>query len=198
LPRFLAALFFIVLVACTSTNQFSDADAIISETEWSNEQILNILSDRLFVYDLEIKDKSINEVSLTIEYYKDGEPEGDAQWFSTPVNEQDQANDLTIAYVQQTFNETDERWVLAIMDENGFGSSKLENNWPKDREEELGAIWGDVSLPLDLTKGEKTVVGFLVYSSSSVISSPARIETEEDLQKLVDAEYAYVLSIEVN
>ncbi|HLS20214.1 MAG TPA: hypothetical protein VK056_00940 [Bacillota bacterium] len=194
MPRIIIAFFLMLLIACSPTDSSKNADAIITETEVLNEQILSILSDRIFIYDLEIKDKSIEEVHVSLNYYKDGELVGDIQQFSMPI---DEVNDLTIAYVQQIFKDISERWVLAIFDEKGFGSGEFENDWPKERKEDLGAVWGNVSMPLYLTKGEKAIVGYISYSGKDVISSPVAIETEEQLQQLVDDDFVYVLWVEV-
>lgn len=195
MPRVIIAFVLLLLVACSSNDPAAkNADAIVTETEWPNEQILSILSDRIFSYDLEIKDQSIENVELTIDIYKDGEFVENGQQFSMPV---DKVKDLTLAYVQQTFQDVHERWVLALIDEDGFGSGSFETDWPKEREENLGAVWGSVSLPLYLTKGEKAVVGFVVYSGEDVISSPVAIETDEQLQQLVDDDFVYVLSVEL-
>lgn len=195
MQRIFLPFFLVMLVACSSADPAAKhADAIITEAEGINEQILGVLSDRIFAYDLEIKDESIDEVEMSLDVYQDGKFIESGQQFSMPVEEIDQ---LVLAYVQQIFDHTNEKWVLAVIDENGTSAGTFETDWSKKRDEQLGAIWGNVSLPLYLTKDEKSVVGFIVYSSKDVISSPAAIESDEQLQQLVDDDFVYVLSVEV-
>lgn len=194
--RILASLILtLTIVACSPFSQSSDHAAIINEvSKPPYDQLLQVMGDKVFIYDLSIKDKTIEEIHLFVDYYEAGEFVETMVEFSTFVEDE---KELTFAYIQQIYQDIYEKWIGVIINDNGYSAGEFENENPAERFEELGAVWGNVSMPLEIKKDQKSVVASVSYSGKDVISSPNAIETEEQLEELVDDDYVYVLSVEL-
>src|SRR5690625_2793747 len=193
--RILVSLILVTLIACSPFSQSSDYAATIDEVKQSPyDQLLQVMGDKAFVYDLSINDKTAEEIHLFVDYYEVGEFVETMVEFSIAIEDEKK---LTLAYIQQVYQDTYEKWIGAIIDNRGFASGTFENENPADRFEELGAVLGSVSMPLEIKKDKKSVVASISYSGKDVISSPVAIETEEQLEQLVDDDYVYVLSVQL-
>lgn len=187
----------LIFVACTADELPSDADAVVDEAALANFEgdFLKVLGDHSFIYDVKINNDDIQEIVAYVDYYENGEFIERIADLSTYFS--DSNADVSVAFVQQTFQETYEKWNVAIIDDSGSGALETENEHPKSRHDVLSTVWGSVGMPVNLTMGDAQVIAYVIYSDESTISSSSSIETEEDLQKLTNHEYVYVLSMDI-
>lgn len=185
------------LAACTSDNISSDADVIVDETTLAKfeQDFLQMMSDRSFIYDLKIQNDDIQQVAVRVDYYEDGELKERIVDFSTDLSEP--SKKTNVAFIQQIFQETYEKWSVVTFEDNGYGAAETENEFPKTRDAMMSTMWGSVGMPIALMKDEPEVIAHIIYSNESVVSSSAYVETEEDLRELTKYEHVYVLSLEV-
>lgn len=188
----------IFLSACSSITDETTGDAMITEHTKMNKDLVQMLADRSFVFDIKLKDESIEEVCLFVDYYKDGELVEEIHKFATHTSDQEK---ITVAYVQQIFQDTYETWKLITMNEDGYGASESENENPAKRtEQSLRSTWTELSLD-EINKDEKIPVAYINYSTADYISNPSPVNSEVNLESLIkditDTDYAYVLSIEL-
>ena len=187
----------LIFAACTADEMPSDADAVVDEAALANFEgdFLEVLGDHSFIYDVKINNDDIQEIVAYVDYYENGEFIERIVDISTYFS--DSNKDVSVAFVQQTFQETYEKWNVAIIDDSGSGALETENEYPQLRHDMLSAVWGSVGMPVNLTMGDAQVIAYVIYSDESTISSPSFIETEEDLQKLTNHEYVYVLYMDI-
>src|SRR5699024_12295901 len=76
---------------------------------------------------------------------------------------------IRAVFTQSKTVENEEQWIAAVMTNSGYSSGESPNKNVKDRKE-MSSTWGGVNLPVDLKKGEKQVIGSLIYTNEDTVS----------------------------
>lgn len=192
----LCLIIIIILTACTS--QATDEIAKVSEPKLTNfeENILDIVGDHSFIYDIQLTSEDIQEITCFVDYYEHSEWKERVAEFTSYISDEKKNDTMRVVFFQQT-HDLKEKWTVAVIEDEGMSSIETENERPAERNNMMSSLWGGVSMPISLSKDEKHVIAHLIYSDEDTISIPAFIETDADLNKLTDHEHVYVLSLEL-
>ncbi|WP_042224370.1 hypothetical protein [Oceanobacillus manasiensis] len=176
------------LVAACSNQE--NQDALIEEGELTDYErnLTNLVSENVFVYDVEILNKNAKAVRLKVDYYQEGELVDTIVnlSFSVDVEEESEARLVFL----NTPPSGQEKWVAAIMTENGMASSTVDEGLPKM--EDMSGIAGSLVGP-SLEINKESVIGSMVKSNQETIGTPVHIETEEDLKRATSYEHVFIL-----
>jgi|SRR5690625_219886 len=201
MKKYISIYIFIILslLSACSQEKMDEADAVIKEAELTSfeENLINMINNSAFVYDVEVNNEDIEDLQLTVDYYEKGEFVDRIVDISTMVvSEEGPEKYIRAVFTQSNPAENQEQWIAAVMTNNGYSSGESANENMKDRKE-MSSTWGGVNLPVDVNEGERQVIGSMIYSGKNAVSGVSNIETEADLKKATDYEQAYILSIEV-
>src|SRR5690625_1586486 len=186
------------LLSACSQEKTEDADVVIEEAELTSfeENLMNMMNNSAIVYDVEVNNEDIEDLQLTVDYYEKSEFVDQVVDMSTMVaSEEGPEESIRAVFTQSNPVENEEQWIAAVMTNSGYSSGESPNKNVKDRKE-MSSTWGGVNLPVDLKKGEKQVIGSMIYTNENTVSGTSNIETEENLKEATDYEQVYILSIE--
>ncbi|MFD1849872.1 hypothetical protein [Oceanobacillus bengalensis] len=190
----------LVLVACSSEDEMeAEGDAAIQVADLSNYErnLTNLIGDQVFVFDLDVTNKDVEELHTIVDYYEDGELVDTLGGMSMSINEEDREDTIRTVFLYQKPNTGEETWITSIMTQNGQASQ----NTPHDisgREEISSTASAEIAMPAPLFIGETKVIATVINSNKSGVSTYNEINTEEDLEKATDYEQVYIISIELS
>jgi hypothetical protein len=192
---FYCILILLLLPACT---QQKGPDAMVDGADQTDveKNMLEMLTENAFVYDVKVNDNEAEELRLTIDYYENGEFKAHIADMSSGIlsDQKDADEPIRVIFARQMTDENHENWITAVLDNGGYSSSESESREVK--RENLDTAWGGVN-DGELTKGEEQIIGMMIHSENDTIAFSSLIETEEELKEATDYEQAYVLSVQL-
>ncbi|WP_249870656.1 hypothetical protein [Oceanobacillus saliphilus] len=185
------------VTACSNDLTENKRDAVIKEVELTDFEIglLNVVSEHFFAYDLEIKERDVQRIMITVDYYGEGELMEELLQLSIEISEEEIKDDIRIILLKQNLEEKDQ-WIGTIILNNGQISTTAEKDIDMEAEM-LGSASGYTSLPVSINREEKKIVATIVNSNNNVISLETSIETDEQLEAATGYEQVYIVSIEL-
>lgn len=191
----------VIFTGCSSPSSFQGRDAIINEAELTNfeGQLINTITERSFVYDMELNNETITEIQVTIDVYEHGELVNTVVNMGSSFSEEERKGDIRLVIMQQLFEENEEsQWIGSIMTETGRSSFKSSKNKLDKQNQFSSTVWGGINSETSIDKGTKTVLASIANSDKSVISSIGNIETEEQLKQATNYEQVFIISVTLN
>lgn len=173
-----------------------EGDAIIKKVELTKfeEGLVDLTSDRSFIFDMEINNDEITEIIGTVDYYENGKLVRQVCKMGSGIEQENIDDTIRVAFLQQPVNENEEKWLISTMTDDGQTSGSFKNNIDGKERMKFGSTSeGVIEGPLII--GESKVIGAISYLVNG--SSTYSIKTKEDLQRATDYEQAYLISVEL-
>jgi hypothetical protein len=183
----------LLLTGCTKE---SKGDAVVKHVELTKfeEGLVDLTSDRSFIFDMEINNDEITEIIGTVDYYENGKLVRQVCKMGSGIEQENIDDTIRVAFIHQPVNEDEEKWLISTMTDDGQTSGSFKNNIDGKERMKFGSTSEGVNEgPLII--GESKVIGAISYFVNG--SSTYSIKTKEDLQRATDYEQVFLLSVEL-
>src|SRR5699024_222129 len=105
------------LLSACSQEKAEEADAVIEEADLSSfeENLMNMMNNSAFVFDVEINNEDIEDLQLTVDYYEKSDFVDQVVDMSTMVaSEEGPEGSIRAVFTQSNPVENEEQWIAAV------------------------------------------------------------------------------------
>lgn len=194
--KYLSAFLVLSLVLLTGCTQESKGDAVVKHVELTKfeEGLVNLTSERSFIFDMEINNDEVTEFIGTVDYYENGKLVRQVCKLGSAIEQESIDDTVRVTFIQQPVNENEEKWLISTMTDDGQISGSFKNDIAGKERMTFGSTSEGVNEG-PLIVGENKVIGAISYFVNG--SSTYSIKTKEDMQRATDYEQAYLISVEL-
>ena len=194
--KYLSTFFVLSLLLLPGCTKDSKGDAIVKHVELTKfeESLVDLTSERSFIFDMEINNDEATELIATVDYYENGKLVRQVCKMSSGIEQENMDEMIRVAFMQQSVNEDEEKWLISTMTDDGQTSGSFKNTIDGKERMKFGSSSGGVK-DGPLIIGESKVIGAISYFVNG--SSNLIIETKEDVKRATAYEQVFLLSVEL-
>lgn len=190
-------LFSSLFLGACSSGKIKD-DIVIEQTKNNELQmdIINSLTNQSAHWLITIHEETIENIKVTVDHYNKGEKQEPLLELSTMIERQQKPYEMQLIVAEQVFQEDNTKWIAAFIEDGSTSSIETFSSITNDT---LARAYSSIPVPATAKKGEKIIIGAIVYTDNhKPISTSIVFDQEVDEQQLKDYKHVLIISLETN